>query len=112
MRKVIAGSVVLVCMMGLAACGKKSEVAVTGGAPCKSLEPVLAALPSDERIDEAPLTYRGCNTENGEGNVAVIYTTPEQTPSFSYNVVLINENSPYGKSFLGASENVVADVDV
>ena len=114
MRMVFAGSTVLVCMTLLVACGKKPEAAttVTGGAPCKSLEPALAALPTDEKIGGAPITYRGCNTENGEGNVAVIYSTPEQTPSFSYNVVLINENSPYGKSFLGAAENQVAGMDV
>jgi hypothetical protein len=112
MKKMIAGSMVLACVAVLAACGKEAKTAVAGGTPCESLEPALAALPTEEKIGGAPLTYRGCNTADGEGNVAVIYATPEQTPSFSYNVVLINENSPYGKSFLDSELSKTAGVDI
>lgn len=120
MKAMLAG--MMACITMLAGCGERTGPKndgsagavpeVTGGDACKSLEPLLASLPFDEQIAGAPQTFRGCVVQDGRANVVALYATPDFSTSFSYNAILINENSPYGKAFLGAEESMLAGVDI
>lgn len=112
MRTMLNGMMAMACIGFLAACGQAGAPKVTGGDDCKSLEPLLASLPADEEIAGAPQTFRGCVIKDGRANVVALYSTPDFSTSFSYNIILINENSPHGKAFLGADESMLAGVDI
>jgi hypothetical protein len=96
MRAKGVGSLFL-CVAFVSGCNQHLEVVVAAGDACESLEPLLAALPDEKRIEGLPPTYRGCNVENAM--VSVIYKAPEGSPSYEYSITVIDEKSKYLASF-------------
>ena len=91
MKARFAGLLFSTCAALLAGCNKDPEVEVAKGDPCESLEPLLAALPTDKRMYGVPMTWRGCSVKHL--SALAIYAAPGGHPSYEFTISVIDEKS-------------------
>lgn len=101
MKARFAGLLFSTCAALLAGCNKYPEVEVAKGDPCESLEPLLAALPTDKRMYGVPMTWRGCSVKHL--SALAIYAAPGGHPSYEFTISVIDEKSKYLQAF-GAAD--------
>jgi hypothetical protein len=111
MRVALAGLLILACITGLQACGKRSGNDIASRMDrlhrCESLEPLKAGLPADPTLEGVPTNFRGCIAPS---QVSVTYLEYPKLPEYSYSIEVINPKSKYLEAFAG--EEMVDNLDV
>jgi hypothetical protein len=105
MRVAVAVFLGISCLTVLQACGKRSGNDIADNLErlhrCESLEPLLAALPSESTLEGLPTHFRGCIAPS---EVAVTYRVDPELPEYWYSIQVIDEKSKYLEAFLGEQE--------